>query len=576
LQVARVDGHKWAISARGFNGQFSNKLLIMVDGRTVYTPIFSGSFWDTQDYVLQDIEKIEVVRGPGGTIWGANAVNGVINIITKNAIDTQGGYASITAGSQDRAIAEVRYGGRTESRNHYRIYAKQSYYDGLTNLNNGTSTQNGLKNEDGYKQSQAGFRYDIRSIQDSNISIHGDVRDGKADNYFQIAAANSPKPTHKYSKGANLVANWEKTISKKSSFNLQTYFDYDQFDTYILKRGAKTIDVDFQHFYNFSRNNQFIWGLGYRLIKDDIREKETSAGVVRLNYEPDKRNDEIFSAFIQDKIGLIADKLYLTIGSKFEHNDFTGFEYQPNAKLTYYPSRNQTVWVSVSRAIRTPTRGEAGLNLGPNIQLGANTYQSETVTAYELGYRIKPVRTVLIDIATFYNDYDNLRTFEVIDSVPTAANLGWGQSYGGEITAKWQVNSDWKLEAGYDFLKIDLGIKPYSTDSALTRLNLAEGQSPENQFRLRSNYNITPKVEFDNIFYYVDSLPLSGSTTGVNGVPSYTRLDTRIGYMLKENVDLSFGIQNITDNRHQEFGNALFSNKTEVGRTFYFKVALGL
>jgi iron complex outermembrane receptor protein len=575
LQVAKMDGHKWAISSRGFNGQFANKLLVMIDGRTVYTPLFSGVVWDLQDYVLEDVEKIEVIRGSGGAIWGANAVNGIINIITKNAVDTQGGYASAIVGNEDRAIAEVRYGGRTKSLNHYRFYAKQANHDGLNKINTDTS------NKDGYRQSQAGFRYDIRSIEDNTISIHGDVSDGKAENYFQTLRA--ARSTDKDSQGGNLVVNWEKTISKKSSFTLQTYLDYDQFDTFVLARDGRTVDIDFQYFYDLNRQNQIIWGVGYRLIKDKIKENVSSGGAVTaglfpLQYDQKKKNDEIYSAFLQDKISLVADTFYLTLGSKFEINDYTGSEIQPSAKFTLFPSRNQTIWASVSRATRTPTRGEEGITIkygSTVINKGSLGYGSENVIAYEMGYRVKPTRTSLIDIAGFYNDYHNLRTFDKFGSDnPIADNLGYGESYGVEVSAKWQAMDNWRLEAGYDFLKTTLHLKANSTDFSAVGLQLSEEQSPNNQFRLRSNYNITPKIEFDNMVYYVDSLPLSGTTATAPGVPSYVRFDTRIGYLLNSNVDLSVGVQNIADKRHQEFANGLFANKTEVGRTIYFKTAV--
>lgn len=575
LQVARIDGHKWAISARGFNGQFSNKLLVMIDGRTIYTPLFSGATWDVQDYLLEDVDKIEVIRGSGGTIWGANAVNGIINIITKNAASTQGAYASAIIGTQDKAILEARYGGKTSKNDHYRIYAKQVNRDDLTKLNNNGSH---LSNEDGYRNSQAGFRYDIKSISNNKISLYGDVRQGRAKNYFDFSGFSSTNSkSHRDSKGANINANWDKTISRKSSISLNSYVDYDQFDIDVLSRTSKTFDIDFQHFYNFSRDNQFIWGLGYRSITDAIKESAlNSPTIIPLNYTPDKRNDEILSAFIQEKIGIIADKLYLTFGTKFEHNDYTGGEFQPNAKLTLFPSRNQTIWASVSQAIRTPTRGEDGLHLlagTGNAAKGSTGYESEKVVAYELGYRIKPTRKTLLDVTTFYNDYKNLRTFEG-SSPSTASNLAYGRSYGAEVSAKWQVTNDWLLEAGYDFLKLDLAVKANST-AAQSTYNIS-GESPNNQFRLRSNFNITDNIEFDNVVYYVDSLPDSRTTTGTspdqNGVPSYVRLDTRIGYLPNENLELSIAGQNLTDHRHQEFKQGDFNNKTEVGRSFYFKV----
>ncbi len=575
IQVARIDGHKWAISARGFNAQFSNKLLVMIDGRTVYTPLFSGSFWDVQDYVLDDVEKIEVIRGSGGAIWGANAVNGIINIITKNAADTQGSYVSAIVGNQDRTITEVRYGGATEALNHYRVYAKQSYFQETKQLNSA------LDNDDGYRQSQAGFRYDIRSIPDNTIRIHGDVRDGEADSYFALSTV-APESTDKDSKGANFAVHWDRTLSKKSNFTLQTYLDYDQFDTYILARDGRTADVDFQYFYDFNRHHQLAFGLGYRLIIDKINERPLNNGTIPLHYGFNKKRDEVYSTFLQDKIGLIADVLYLTVGSKFETNNYTGFEFQPSAKLTYYPSRNQTAWASISRAVRTPTRGEESIEIrtagGTLVQAGDPQYDSEKVVAYEVGYRVKPTRTSLIDIALFYNDYNDLRSFNSKNGFnATTTNFGDGESYGAEITAKWQVMDDWRLEAGYDFLKLDVrnDLIATETPTASFKMFTAEGQSPKNQFRLRSNYNITPKVEFDNIVYYVDSLPLSGNTTAPSvGVPSYVRFDTRVGYLLNSDIDLSVGAQNLTDRRHQEFANALSANKTEIGRTVYLKVAV--
>ncbi|MFT6332759.1 MAG: iron complex outermembrane receptor protein [Lentimonas sp.] len=575
LQVARIDGHKWAISARGFNSQFSNKLLVMIDGRTVYTPLFSGAVWDVQDYVLEDVEKIEVIRGSGGAIWGANAVNGIINIITKNSADTKGSYFSTIVGNQDRLISEARYGGATKDRNHYRLYAKQVVRDELDGLNSGVG------NDDGYRQSQVGFRYDLRSIKDNMIKIHGDVRDGKANSYFNLTDS-AAESTDKDSKGGNLTVNWDKTLSDKSNFVLQAYLDYDQFSTYILERDGITADVDFQYFYDFNRHHQVVFGLGYRSIMDEIKERSLNNGVIPLDYSPDKRDDQIFSTFLQDKIGLIDDVLYLTVGSKFERNDYTGFEFQPSAKLTLLPAENQTAWASISRAVRTPTRGEDSIRIknpvapgaGFVLQAGDSQYESENVIAYELGYRIKPTRSSLIDIAVFYNDYSDLRTFNTINSIATTTNFGSGNSFGTEITAKWQVLPGWRLEAGYDFLHMDVVNDNASDENALFPAHFAEGQSPKNQFRLRSNYDITPKVEFDNILYYVDSTPLSKSASASDlGIGSYVRLDTRLGYAINSHVDLSLGIQNITDDKHQEFDNGLFANETEIGRTFYIKGA---
>ncbi len=573
LQVARIDGNKWAISARGFNNQYSNKLLVMIDGRIIYTPIFSGVAWDLHDYVLEDIDRIEVVRGPGGTIWGLNAVNGIINIITKSAIQTQGVYFSQIVGNEDKSITEARYGGETGAKNNYRVYAKKAVKDGLDRYDTKGD------NDDGSRQDRAGFRYDISSIKSNTISIHGDVFDAKAENYF--ATLSNPNKNDKNSKGFNLVANWDSRISKKSSISLNAYFDYDQLHIPVLSRSSRVYDVDFQHFYNFSSEQQYIWGLGYRDITDDIAESTIANGTTPLDYTPNNSRFFVYSSFLQGKFGLIPDKLYLTVGSKFLINNYTGFEYQPNAKLAYYPSRKQTLWASISRAVRAPTRAEDSLNLSNGLQQGSVTVDSEELVAYEAGYRIKPYNHLSFDIAAFYNEYNALRTFEKTGvGKSVVANNGYGETYGAEFVAKWQVNTDWKLEATYEFLKMDLHVYGYSTDPQTGfGLELAEGQSPANQFKLKSFYNITPRLEFDNILYYVDNLPLatatsssSGPVVGRGGIPSYFRFDTRLGYLPTRNLDLSVGIQNLLDQRHSEFRAGLYNRQTEVGRTAYLKL----
>lgn len=575
VQVAKMDGNKYAMTIRGFNRQFSNKLLVMIDGRTLYTPLFSGVFLDIHDYVLEDIDRIEAVRGPGGTIWGANAVNGVINIITKSAAQTQGGYFSQIVGNQDKSITEVRYGGETLSGDYYRLYAKKSVRDGVDRYISKT------ENKDGYGQDRAGFRYDLSSISNNKLSISGDVFKGIANNYF--ANLNNPEKNDKKSQGANVVVNWDRKISNKSSFILNSYFDYGQFDIPVLKRTAKTIDFDFQHFYSFSKDNQFTWGLGYRQYFDDIDEGDVN-GIIPLHYTNEKRDDQLVTAFIQDKFALISDELYLTVGSKFEHNDYTGFEYQPNARLAYYPDRKQTIWAAISRAVRTPTRGENDITIrNQNSSLVLNQgnpgYEAEILNAYEVGYKVKPNTRIVFDATAFYNKYRKLRTFEPTGpsgTVPTAVNLGEGDSYGFELSGKWQATDDWRLESSYEYLKLRLGISPASGDnSSILRnsdnLQNAEGQSPQSQFKLKSFYNITPKLEFDNILYYVGGLDRGNGNLG-RGIPSYVRFDTRLGYFFTKNLDLSIGIQNLLDQRHTEFKAALYNQQTESGRTYYAKL----
>ncbi len=595
LQVAQIDGNKWAISSRGFNHQYSSKLLIMVDGLVVYTPIFSGALWDNQDYVIEDIDRIEVIRGPGGSIWGANAMDGIINIITKNSTETQGGYMSQMVGNNEKSITEARYGGKISDLNTYRIYAKHTVRGGFTKLNDGTTNNDGTANNngsrgnnDGIVSDRAGFRYDIASSKDSTLSVYSDFFNSKAHSYFSSAYLSDASGNNKDkdTDGGNIVVNWNKTLSTKSSFILQAYFNYVHSDIQIIDIREKASDIDFQHFYNFSKENQFIWGLGYKNLQDSIKTKQVgSAGneFTALQYTPSTRNIAIYSAFVQDKIGLIANELYLTLGSKFEVNEQTGFEYQPNARLAYYPSRNQTLWTAVSRAIRTPTRGEDGITaqVAPGVAVlqGAPTSVAETVTSYEIGYRVKPTYTTSIDLATHYNEYSHLGTFDAdSNGTPTASNNGYAKTYGFELSGKWQALDSLRFETSYDFLKTDIRVNAKSNENLpIDALNTDKmvyfnKSSPRNQFRFRSLYNVNSKVEFDNTILYVDSLP--AKTNVEKGVPAYIRLDTRLGYLPRRGLDLSFGIRNLLDDRHQEFSAGLFNNKVEVGRTFYAKVAV--
>ncbi|MFM7620632.1 MAG: TonB-dependent receptor plug domain-containing protein [Alphaproteobacteria bacterium] len=572
VQVSRLNGHSYAITVRGFQRQFSNKLLVMIDGRTIYNNLFSGVFWDEQDYVLEDIDRIEVIRGPGGAIWGANAVNGVINIITKNASQTKGFYASQIVGNKDQSITEVRYGGETKEKNNYRFYAKTAFRDGLDQY------PSKVRNRDENLHYRSGFRYDISSIKNNPISLKGDIYKGVAKNFGIF----SSQINDKTSMGGNLIFGWDSKISKKSKTTFNSYFDYHRFYLPLLRRSARTFDVDFQHFYNLSNSSQLTWGLGYRQMQDDIEEKNSSIGVPPLSYTPSWRNDQLFSAFLQNKFS-INEKLLLTIGSKFEKNDFTGFEYQPSAKIVYYPSRNQTLWSSVSRVVRTPTRGEDDLQArAPNstviVNNGSDIFKAETMIAYEAGYRIKPNHKTLIDLSSFYNQYSKLRTWEGLpNSSATVGNKGKSDTYGFEINAKWQVNNKLLLEVSYDHLKINTSLVNGSTDnssisSSSDSLRLSQGQSPRNQFRLRSFYNLTSNLEFDNMLYYVDPLPTgAGNTFNQKGLSSYVRFDTRVGYQASKELDLSVGVQDVFDKTHREFKPALYNRQTQIGRTFYLK-----
>ena len=572
VQVARLNNNSYAITVRGFERQFSNKLLVMIDGRTIYNTLFSGVFWDEQDYVLEDIDRIEVVRGPGGTIWGANAVNGVINIITKNSAQTKGFYASQTVGNKDRSITELRYGAENKSKDSYRLYAKTNYRKGLDQYGNKED------NNDSNFHHRTGFRYDVTSIKNQTISLKGDIYKSLAKNYF--TSFNNQNENNKLSDGANLIFGWDSKISKKSKTTFNSYIDYHLVNISSVKRIAKTLDVDFQHFYSISSKNQITWGLGYRQMEDNIQLNPNT--IVPLSYSSRWRNDQLFTAFLQEKL-TISDFIFI-IGSKFEKNDFTGFEFQPNAKIIYYPSRNQTLWTSISRAVRTPNRGDDDVQITTTngkttLYTGSDTFQAENMIAYEAGYRIKPTYKSMIDISTFFNEYTRLRTWEgSSNSSAVAANMGKGNSHGFEVSGKWQATDKLLLELSYDYLNLKTSLRHSSTDStsivsSVDSLKISEGQSPKNQLRFRAFYNIKSNLEFDNMFYFVDSLPTgAGNPSNQKGIPSYLRIDTRIGYQPTKAWDLSFGIQNILDNRHREFKPSMNNRQIELGRMFYAKI----
>lgn len=356
VHVAREGAHSWAISIRGFNSDITNKLLVLIDGRSVYSPLFAGVFWDVQDTLLEDVERIEVISGPGGTLWGANAVNGVINIITRSAQDTLGGFAEFGGGNQEQGFAGLRYGGKLGEDAAVRGYLKTFSRDSFRRAD-------GERAIDDWQMNQGGFRLDWQQSEADLFTVQGDIYSGKEDGMFRddFILGTVPGPDFKDQSdvaGGNLLGRWERQLSETSDFQLQAYYDYSKREipgTYDEARD--TFDIDFQHHFKLGRRNDILWGLGYRWTRDDI-DNTTFA-----TFTPDSRSDETFSAFLQDKIDLWDEKLFLTLGSKFEHNDYTGFEYQPNARLSWLPTERQTLWAAVSRAVRTPARLNTDLRL---------------------------------------------------------------------------------------------------------------------------------------------------------------------------------------------------------------------
>ena len=569
LSVAQSGANNWTVASRGFNSQFSNKLLVLMDGRTIYSPLFSGVIWDSQDVMMEDIDRIEVIRGPGATLWGANAVNGVINIITKNAKDTQGGLATAIAGNQMSGGA-VRYGAPIGDDGYVRTYAKYNDYASQYNTD-------GSDAGDSWRKQQAGFRSDLKISSKDKLTIQGDLYSIDEDDSFLFPDLNSavlysPSKGFKLS-GGNVLTRWEQKQSGKSETSLQAYFDNATSETLFFNDKANTADIEFQHVWTGWDRQEFIWGGGYRFINDS---NDPSSAQYAL--APKTRNDSLYNVFLQDRIEIIPDKVFLTLGSKFEHNDYSGFEVQPSARMSWVPSYTQTLWGAISRAVHTPSRFDADgqlsyATLPPTLavplptlvaSLGNDNLDSEELIAYELGYRFQPTKNLSVDIATYYNDYDKLNIDTLGDPIIfgthvyqplIAQNANKASSFGGEFLVRYDVTSSWRLAGAYTYIDLKFDDKSKIVSSFV-------GKTPKHMFNLRSTYLFQNRLEMNNALYTVSNLH------GID-VPGYFRFDTKFSYPLTDSINISLVGQNLLDERHKEFSSFLYQNQAEIGRSVY-------
>lgn len=531
LQVAQANSSQWAISARGFNNVLANKLLVLVDGRTVYTPLYAGVFWDVQNLVLEDIDRIEVISGPGGTLWGANAVNGVINIITKSTKVTKGLFAEAATGTAFPVLGSLRYGGQFSDKLSYRVYGT-GFKLGNTLLAKGS------KADDEWPMIQGGFRLDWDASAKNKISLQSNVYGGK------------PNPdggdTAVTANGDNIVARWDHTVSERSDFRLQAYYDHTLRDFGNgFTEDLKTWDMEWQHRNQLGLRHVLTYGLDLRLMDHKVTNLELFA------FLPGHKTLYLYSAFAQDEMMLIRDRLRLTVGAKIEHNSYTGFEYQPNARLTWTPATNQTIWGAVSRAVRTPARIDRDfyLYILPNLPLiaGNDKFRSENMLAYEAGWRFRTQTNLSLSASVFYNVYDNIRTAEPgpppLHIPITFGNGVKGNSYGIELSATSRLTSWWSLRGGYTFLKKSLSVKPGSNDQ---NQGTAESDDPEHQILLQSTMELPGRIEFGALIRYVGKLPKPY-------VADYTGLDLRIGWKLSKAVELDVVGQNLLNSPHTEF-----------------------
>ncbi len=563
MHVARIDGNKWAIAPRGFNSLFNNKTLVQLDGRTLYSPIFSGVYWGNQDPTLEDLDRIEVIRGPGGSLWGANAFNGIVNIMSKTARETQGWLLSGGAGDEEQGFGTVRYGGQLAENAFFRIYAKHNERD--------DSATYGDPHSDESRFTQGGFRIDWEETNDNSFTLQGDLFQSRWDDSFIAADLSSgTNPANKMdveNNGWDILGRWCRSFSETSSMKFQVYFDRNDYkdDEDLTSRAQVDVfDMDFQHNLALGERNQAVWGFGYRRVHSHFRR-----GVAKTMYNPSKRSTQTFSFFVQDAIALIHDRLALTVGTKIEDNDHTGWEIQPNVRLAWTPDAKHTLWAAVSRAVRVPSIIQEDLDLivlmlAPNTPFtleGNRHLDSEKMVSLECGFRMRPFETLLLDITAFSNWYDDLtvtRELPVFPPVVQWVNQQDGYSQGIEAAVTWQVSPQWKLSSSYSWMNMRL-------DGGAAEA--MEEDVPSHQFQVRSYYHFTPDLELNSALYYYDRV-------SKHDTDSFFRLDLGLIWEPVTNFEISVWGQNLLDPKHKEYGTDPFfsAGGGEMQRSFYAKM----
>jgi iron complex outermembrane receptor protein len=566
VHVMQMDGSKWAISIRGFTGRFSNKLLVMIDGRSVYSPIFGGVYWEANDVLLEDIERIEVIRGPGATLWGSNAVNGVINIISKHTRETQGALVASGGGNQEGGFGSARVGGEAGSRLHYRFSSKYNSRSGLL-------LPSGARANDNLWKMQGGFRIDWEPSERDEVLFSGDAYQGDAGERFRVPLVEPPfqrQLSYRNSfSGNNVLGRWTRKHSERSLTQVQFYFDHIARDNLLERDTTYSVaDAEIQHELDLSRS-RLVFGLGYRASHD------TGSPDWFAHFEPSRRTLHRVNTFVQDEIAISPDRLFLTVGSKFENNTLSGWGVQPSASLLWKASEKDTVWLSASHSDRSLSRVDRNLSTlafaapGPQDSLvmgrilGGDDVEPEHLRAFEAGYRFRPKPRLSFDLAAFHNTYEGL-----IDSIEQPPRFLGGQPptilipfvftnatedealYGAELAVSWNPVEAASLRTSYSFLR-------GGRETATTVLD------PAHVLQIRWYWNLPGRLEWDSSYAFTDRHSF---------LPAYHRVDTRLGWRPSPRWELSVVGQHLLDNHHIE-SPALFAVPTEVGRSVYGKIA---
>jgi iron complex outermembrane receptor protein len=589
LDVARVNANKWAVTSRGFNGTFANKLLVLIDGRSLYTPFFAGVNWDMQDVLLEDVDRIEVIRGPGAAIWGANAVNGVINIITKSADDTTGTLVSAGGGTFERGFGALRYGANVGKDSAVRVYGKYQ------NRDNSVLSSTGAEGSGAWETLSGGFRLDSSLNARDSFTLQGDVNAGSLDDTLSSTtlrplAAKTITPVTTFF-DSNLLARFQRKFSDDSDAYLQLYYDRTRRYMTIVDESRDTVDLEFHHRFPLGERQEIIWGGGYRFFADAFANKGQG-----ITLSPDARDSHIYSGLLQDDVTLFPELLHLILGTKLEHNRDSGLELQPSARLLWTPNPHNSVWAAVSRAVRTPSRVDTTVRLDADVLppaaagrpstllsiVGSTAFKAEELLAYEAGYRSELSDSVSVDLAVFYNQYHRLRSNSAPAIIPasplgnpyntallTAVNSVNAESYGVELTGEWRATEWWKLKGAYSFIR--LHAEGQNGDQAAAGY---EGNAPAHQFSVRSMVDLGRNVSFDLWGRYADSISITqASVSNLQiPIPAYFTLEARLAWRPVPGLELSLVGQNLIDQRHSEFKSELTKVRYDVERGFYGKL----
>ena len=543
VEVGRIESNGWAVGIRGSETNFSKAVLLLIDGRSVYTPLYAGVYWDVQDLVLEDIDRVEVIRGPGGTVWGPNSADGVINIITKSASETQGAMVSVLSGNVDRPIAEAQYGGKVGDNLSYRVYGK-----GFIREPEYHTSHN---NFDGWNQERGGFRLDWRRDDHSNYILEGDVYGGNS------PAETGPASFNNSVSGGDIVGRWRRTFENGSDIYLEGYFDRTVRGGNLYGETRNTFDLDFLHHLKIAERQDVSYGFGLNFSPN--RFVQRSPGV---NVSPNTETDYTNTGFVQDEIHFLDNKASLTAGAKFEDNNFSGFDVQPTLRALWNANPHQSFWAAVTRGVTTPSRIEEGFDLSAQISVnpplylavvGNPLFQSETVLGYEGGYRQLLRKNLYIDLDVFHNNYDHLQSFGVPTLIGNTLTIFYenaiaGSTNGIEIAPNWKPRAWWNLSGSYSFVGINFHADaPGSDISSTGSVRTYQGSSPSHEVKIESNIDLGKKFEFDQSYFYVSALP-------AQKVAAYQTMNGRLGWKFRKDWNLSLVGENLFQPYHFEWG----------------------